>query len=180
MILKYRDKFPKIHPTVFVADTATIVGDVEIGEGSSVWYGASIRGDFNWIKIGKKTSVQDCCVLHCDKLSTLFIGDEVTIGHRAVLHGCHIGNRCLIGMGSIILDNVKIGDDALIGAGSVVTSGTVVPPRTMMIGAPAKPKRELTEEELLIFKANMEAYYELSREYLVYSINPYGEKGDKK
>ena len=174
MILSFEGKFPRLHPSVFVAPSAEIIGDVEIGEGSSVWFGAVIRGDFNRIRIGKKVSVQDNCVLHIDRYrSGIIIGDEVTIGHRSVLHGCQIGNLCLIGMGSVILDDVKIGDGCIIGAGSVVPPGTELAPRTLALGVPAKPKREVSDEELEIIKQGVKEYYELSRQYLEHSINPY-------
>jgi carbonic anhydrase/acetyltransferase-like protein (isoleucine patch superfamily) len=177
MILEYQGKFPKLDPSVFVANTATIVGDVEIGYGSSVWFGAVIRGDFKQIRIGEKVSIQDNCVLHIDRVrSPIVIGNEVTVGHRAVLHGCKIGNLCLIGMGSVVMDDVKIGDECIIAGGSLVPPGTEIPARTLVMGIPAKPRREITEEDLKMIKAGVEEYYHLSRNYLLHSINPYSLK----
>ncbi len=177
MILAYQGKFPKLDPSVFVANTATIAGDVEIGAGSSAWFGAVMRGDFKYIRIGEKVSVQDNCVLHVDKVrSPMIIGNEVTIGHRAVLHGCKIGNLCLIGMGAIVMDDATIGDHCIIAAGSLVSPGTEIPPRTLVMGIPAKPKREITEDDLKMIKAGVDEYYHLSRNYLIHSINPYSLK----
>jgi len=180
MIIAYQGKFPKLEPSVFVAPSAVISGDVEIGGGSSVWFGAVIRGDFNRVRIGEKVSVQDNCVLHVDKVrSPLIIGNEVTIGHRAVLHGCSIGDMCLIGMGAVVLDDVKIGDGSLVGAGSLIAPGMEVPPRSLVLGVPGKVKREVSEEELKMIQAGVMEYYHLSRDYLVYSINPYSLMGVK-
>ncbi len=177
MILAFGGKFPKLDPGVFVAGSATITGDVEIGAGSSVWFGAVIRGDLNYARIGERVSVQDNCVLHIDKVkSPLLIANEVTIGHRAVLHGCRVGNLCLIGMGAVVMDDVKVGDGCIIAAGSVVAPGTEIPARTLVMGIPAKPKREIGEDDLKMIKAGVEEYYHLSRGYLVYSINPYALK----
>lgn len=180
MILEYQGKFPKLAPSVFVANTATISGDVEIGAGSSVWFGAVIRGDFKSIRIGEKVSVQDNCVLHVDKIrSPIIIGNEVTIGHRAILHGCQVGNLCLIGMGAIVMDDVKIGDGCIIAAGSLVPAGTEIPSRTLVMGVPAKPRRETTEDDLKMIKSGVEEYFYLSRNYLHKSINPYSLKGEQ-
>jgi len=177
MILSFREKFPRLDPSVFVAASSDIIGDVEIAAGGSVWFGAIVRGDFNIIRIGERTSIQDNCVCHVDKTrSPLLIGNEVTVGHRAVLHGCSIGNLCLIGMGAVILDDVKIGEGCIIGAGSVVAPGTEVKDRTLMVGVPARPTREITDDDLKIIKAGVEEYYELSREYLALSVNPYSLK----
>jgi len=174
MILAYQGKFPKLDPSVFVANTATITGEVEIGAGSSVWFGAVIRGDFQPIRIGERVSVQDNCVLHVDRVrSPLMIGNEVTIGHGAVLHGCQIGNLCLIGMGSVVMDDVKIGQGCIIAAGSVVAPGTEIPARTLAMGIPAQAKREIIDDDLKMIQAGVDEYYQLSRGYLVYSINPY-------
>lgn len=177
MIISFEGKFPKLDPSVFVAASAYVIGDVEIGAGSSVWFGAVMRGDLKMIRIGEKVSIQDNCVCHADSTrSALIIGNEVTVGHRAVLHGCQIGNQCLIGMGAVILDDVKIGDGCIIGAGSVVAPKTEVPAGTLMVGVPARPSREVTEDDLKIIMSGVEEYFHLSRQYLDQSINPYSLK----
>lgn len=168
MILPYRDKMPKVAKDVFVAEGAKIIGDVEIGEGSSVWFNAVLRGDVFWVKVGKKTSIQDLSVLHVTKDTyPCVVGDCVTVGHRAILHGCKVGDYCLVGMGAIILDDAEIGERCIVGAGSVVAPGTKVPPRSLALGVPAKVKRELTAQELEMLEESAESYYTLSREYLV-------------
>lgn len=178
MIIRYEGVEPKFHPSVWVAPSATVSGDVEMAEDSSVWFGAVIRGDINTVRIGKRTSIQDLCVIHVTlaRFGT-FIGDDVTVGHRALLHGCTIGNRCLVGMGCIILDGVEIGDECMVAAGSIVTPGTVVPPRTVVMGAPAKPKREITPQELKGFHAGVMEYVHLARTYAaIMNANPFTEK----
>lgn len=168
MILPYRDKMPKVAKDVFVAEGAKIIGDVEIGKGSSVWFNAVLRGDVFWVKVGKKTSIQDLSVLHVTKDTyPCVVGDCVTVGHRAILHGCKVGDYCLVGMGAIILDDAEIGERCIVGAGSVVAPGTKVPPRSLALGVPAKVKRELTAQELEMLEESAESYYTLSREYLV-------------
>jgi len=181
MIIPFKDKFPKLDPSVFVAPDADVIGAVEIAAGSSVWFGAVIRADINTMSIGEKVSIQDNCVCHVDAArSPLIIGNEVTVGHGAVLHGCKIGNLCLIGMGAVLLDDVKIGESCIIGAGSVVAPGTEVPPRTLWVGVPARLTREITEDDLKIIKSGVDEYYLLSREYLPQTINPYYVKETQK
>jgi len=177
MIIAFKDKFPKLDPSVFVAASADIIGDVEIAAGSSVWFGAILRADMNHIRIGEKVSIQDNCVCHVDKSkSPLIIGNEVTVGHRAVLHGCSIGSQSLIGMGAVILDDVKIGEGCIIGAGSVVAPGTEVPNRTLWVGGPARMTRPITEYDMGIICSGVDDYFQLSREYLSLGINPYSLK----
>jgi gamma-carbonic anhydrase len=130
---------PKISPGVFIAPGAVVIGDVEIGEGSSVWYNTVIRGDVGRARIGKNTNIQDLCMLHMSTgRSDLIIGDEVTVGHRAILHGCVIEDRCLIGMGAIVMDNAVIGRGSIVAAGAVVLENTVIPPGSLAAGVPAK------------------------------------------
>lgn len=148
MIYPFKDKKPVIHSSALIIESAQVIGDVEIGEESSVWFNAVVRGDVNYIRIGKRTNIQDGCVLHVARRThPLVIGDEVTVGHNVTLHACTIGSRCLIGMGAIVMDDAKIGDDSIIAAGSLVTPGTVIPAGSMVMGAPAKVKRPLTDEE---------------------------------
>ena len=154
-----------IAESVFLAPGAHVLGDVEIGENSSVWYNAVIRGDNNPIKIGKNTNVQDNAVLHVNHNQGVIIGDNVTIGHGAIVHGCTVGNNVLIGMGSIILDGVVIEDDCIIGAGTLVTQNKVIPEGSMVYGNPAKIVRKLTEEETEAIAESAEHYCKSSKHY---------------
>ncbi|MFK9091099.1 gamma carbonic anhydrase family protein [Bacillus salipaludis] len=155
MIYPYKNKYPLIAETAFIADYVTITGDVEIGEHSSVWFNSSIRGDVAPTKIGNKVNIQDNSILHQSPNNPLILEDEVTIGHQVILHSCIVRKRALIGMGSIILDNAEIGEGAFIGAGSLVPQGKKVPPNTLAFGRPAKVIRELTSED----KKEMERIY---------------------
>ncbi|MBS4195100.1 gamma carbonic anhydrase [Lederbergia citri] len=157
-IYPYKGKNPDIHPSVFIADYATVTGDVKIGAKSSVWFNCSIRGDVAPTIIGEKVNIQDNSVLHQSPENPLIIEDEVTIGHQVILHSCKIRKRALIGMGSIILDGAEIGEGAFIGAGSLVPQGKVIPPNTLAFGRPAKVIRELNAEDI----KDMER---ISREY---------------
>jgi len=142
------DKVPRIAPSAFLAETAVVVGDVEIGEGASIWYGAVLRGDVGRIKVGARSNVQDLACIHMTGgLSHTEIGEDVTIGHGAILHGGRIGRGALIGMGSVVLDNAEIGEESIVAAGSVVPPEMKVPARVLVRGVPAKVVRELTEEE---------------------------------
>jgi carbonic anhydrase/acetyltransferase-like protein (isoleucine patch superfamily) len=165
MIVTYKGKTPKIAPSAFVAENAVIIGDVEIGENSSVWFGCVLRCEENRIIIGKNTNIQDLTTIHTDHCCSVIIGDNVTVGHNVVLHGCEIGNNVLIGMGSIIMNGSKIGDNCLIGAGSLITQNTVIPPNTLVFGRPAKVIRELTPEEIEKIAISAKEYIELSNEY---------------
>lgn len=138
---------PRIASSAFIAPTATLLGDVTIGDHASVWYGAVLRGDINRIVVGDRSNVQDGSVLHLSAEHGCLIGNDVTVGHMAMLHACTIGNEVLIGMGAIILDGVEIGDRCIIGAGSLVTQNKKIPPGSMVMGSPAKVVRELTVEE---------------------------------
>lgn len=147
-ILPFRGVFPRIHPTAFVANNATLIGDVEVAEGASIWFGAVLRGDVGPIRIGAHSNVQDLVAVHATGgLSEVHVGDQVTVGHGCILHGCRIGNRVLVGMGSILLDNAIVGDDAVIGAGSLLTARMQVPAKFLAMGRPAKILRETTEQE---------------------------------
>lgn len=150
---------PKIDSSCFIAANAAIIGNVSIGEKSSIWYNVVLRGDVNSIKIGKETNIQDGTVVHgtYEKYGTI-LHDRVTIGHLAMLHGCEIGRGSLIGMGSIVMDGAKIGEHCLVGAGSLVTEGSVFPPRSLILGRPAKFKRELTAEEVDLLEQSADNY----------------------
>jgi carbonic anhydrase/acetyltransferase-like protein (isoleucine patch superfamily) len=149
MIEPLQNLHPKIHETAFVAENAIVIGDVEIGEQSSVWFGAVLRGDVNYIRVGKRTNIQDGSIIHVSsKTHPTIIEDEVTLGHRVTLHGCYVETGCLIGIGAIILDGVRIGRNSLVAAGSLVTPNTQISPRSLVMGSPARVKRELTDEEI--------------------------------
>jgi len=161
MIYPFKGKTPQIHSSVFIADGAKIIGDVEIGEMSSVWFNAVIRGDVNYIRIGDRTNIQDGSVLHVTRRThPLIVGDDITIGHNVTLHACEVKDRCLIGMGAIVMDGTEVGEDSIIGAGALVTGGTIIPPRSMVLGSPAKVRRSLTDEEVLRIKRSAENYVE--------------------
>ncbi|WP_433743890.1 gamma carbonic anhydrase [Falsibacillus pallidus] len=158
MIYPYKDKSPIIADTAYIADFATVTGDVQIGEYSSIWFNTVIRGDVAPTIIGNKVNIQDNSVLHQSPGNPLILEDEVTIGHQVILHSCKIRKKALIGMGSIILDNAEIGEGAFIGAGSLIPQGKVIPPNTLAFGRPAKVIRELNEHDI----SEMER---ISREY---------------
>jgi len=167
LIRPYRGVEPKIGNRVFLAETVTVVGDVEIGDDSSIWYGTVLRGDVFHIRIGERTNIQDNCVVHVTNGTwPTVIGDDVSIAHGVIVHGCTVERGCLIGMGARILDGAVIGEESLIGAGAVVTEGMKVPPRSLVVGVPAIVKRGLTEEELDRVRKNSEYYLEYKDIYL--------------
>jgi carbonic anhydrase/acetyltransferase-like protein (isoleucine patch superfamily) len=165
-IVPHHGVTPSLAPSVFVADTARVIGDVEIGEASSIWYGAVVRGDVFHIRIGARVNIQDMTMIHVttDRFATV-IEDDVTVGHKAMLHGCTIRRGALIGMGATIMDQAVIGEEAMVAAGAVVTPGTEVPPRTLMVGAPARPRRSLSEEELDDLRRSASHYALLAQTY---------------
>ena len=166
MIMAFQGKLPKIDPTVFVADSATVIGDVEIGRGSNVWFQCVIRGDTNYIRIGSNCNIQDACVLHvATDLYPLFIEDEVALGHRVVVHGCRIKRGSLIGVGAIVLNGAEIGEESIVGAGSVVTPRTIIPPRTLALGSPARPVRALEEKDIRMIQKTVRNYKHLQEIY---------------
>lgn len=140
---------PRVHPTAFIDDSAQVIGEVEIGEESSVWMCTVVRGDVNWIKVGRRTSIQDGTIVHVmTGTHPTTIGDHVTIGHAAVVHGCTIENQCLIGMGAILLNGAHIGGCSIVAAGTLVVEEMKVPPRSLVMGSPGKVKRQLTDAEV--------------------------------
>lgn len=161
----YKGIIPKVHEDVFMGPGSAVVGDVEIGAGSSIWPNAVVRGDMASIKIGQNTNIQDNATLHVDPGHPLTIGDGVTVGHNAILHGCTIANNALIGMGAIVLDGARVGEFALIGAGALVPPGKEIPPRSLAVGSPCKVVRELTEEELSHLRRSATAYAEKAQVY---------------
>jgi len=171
MIRPFRGVWPRIAETAFVEESAAVIGDVEIGEHSSIWFYAVVRGDVHFIRIGSYTNIQDGAVVHVTggRFPAL-IGDRVTIGHRAIVHGCTVENDCLIGMGAILLDGVVIGARSLIAAGAVVREGTKVPPGSLVAGVPARIVRALTDEELRRIEKGWHSYGELKEHYLAKQV----------
>jgi gamma-carbonic anhydrase len=167
MIAAFKDTFPKIHDTVFVADNAIIIGDVEIGEDASIWFGSVLRGDVNYIRVGARTNIQDQTIIHVSSKGLPTIVEEnVTVGHRVTLHACHVESGCLIGIGAILMDGVRVGKNSLVAAGSLVTPGTQIPPNSLVVGSPARVKRELTEKELAHLDRSWRNYVELKNHYI--------------
>lgn len=173
MILEFEGVSPRIHPTAWIASNAVVIGNVEIGEEASVWFGAVVRGDEHEhvIRIGARTSVQDNCVVHVSAQGPTIIGEEVTIGHGAVLESCTIGRGSLIGMNAVILQKAAIGEQALIAAGSVVAAGSEIPARHLAAGTPAKVKKEIEGESLGWITRSAGHYVKLSRRYMADSAN---------
>ncbi|OGP59780.1 MAG: gamma carbonic anhydrase family protein [Deltaproteobacteria bacterium RBG_13_61_14] len=172
MILEFRGVKPRLHESVIVMESAFVIGDVEMGAESSVWFGAVVRGDVNAVHIGEKTNLQDMVICHVTQGGwPVEVGSEVTVGHRVTLHSCKVGDRCLIGMGAVLLDEVEVGDECIIGAGSLLTPGTRIPPRTLALGAPAKPRREVTAAELQEFRDSARRYWEYAQGYQHLNLN---------
>jgi len=165
MILKFKEFYPKIDPTAWIAPSADLIGNIEIGEDSSVWFGCVIRSDINEVKIGKNTNIQDLSCIHTDTNSKTIIGNNVTVGHKVMLHGCIIEDNCLIGMSATILDNAVIGEGSIVGANSLVTAGKVFPPRSMIMGSPAKVVKQLSQEDVDKLIAHAGRYIEYKNEY---------------
>lgn len=165
MTREYLGRSPKIDKDAFVAETAALIGDVTVGRDSSIWYGAVLRGDEEPIAVGEGTSIQDNCVLHCDAGSPMTIGNNVTVGHAAVIHGATVGDNVLIGMGAVILDGATIGSNTIVGAGAVVKERAEIPSGVLVVGVPAKVVRPLTEEQLAALKKGS-YYVELSKNYI--------------
>lgn len=172
MIRPFKDFTPKIDPSCFIAESAVIIGDVEIGPQSSIWYNSVVRGDVNQIRIGTGTNIQDLAMLHVthrkdplDPGAPLIIGDFVTIAHNVTLHGCTIENGAFIGMQAVVMDNVVVGEEALVGARALVTEGTTIPPRTLWLGAPARYKRDLTVEELKRIRTSARNYIRYAADF---------------
>ena len=164
-ILTFKGKTPRIDSSAFVAPTATVIGDVAIGPGASVWFGAVLRGDEAAIRIGANTSVQDNVVIHVSEGLDTVIEDHVTIGHGAILEGCHVGSHALIGMNAVVLDHATIGPRALVAAGSVVLEGQEVPAACLAAGAPAKIKKKLEGGSAAWIDMSADAYIRLTKEY---------------
>jgi len=174
VISKYKEFEPKIGKGTYVASSAEVIGRCEIGEDSSIWNGTVIRGDVHFIKIGDRTSIQDLGVVHVTQYEKedmsdgyrTTIGNDVTVGHRVMLHGCTIGDACLIGMSATLLDGCEIGKESIVGAGSLVTKNKKFPPRSLILGTPAKVVRELTDEEVGKIYHSAQNYFKYKNDYL--------------
>jgi carbonic anhydrase/acetyltransferase-like protein (isoleucine patch superfamily) len=166
MIRTYKDKTPQFDETVFIEDSAQVIGDVVIGPHSSIWFNTTVRGDVYYIRIGSYTNIQDNSVLHVSKDTfATILEDYVTVGHSVTLHGCHIKSNNLIGIGSIVMDDVVIEENCIIAAGALVSPGTKVPPRSLMMGVPAKRVREITDEEVARIRQYALNYFEYKETY---------------
>jgi carbonic anhydrase/acetyltransferase-like protein (isoleucine patch superfamily) len=167
LLKPYDQKSPQLGRGVFVAPNATLIGEVSIGDFSSVWFNAVVRADVNHVRIGRYSNIQDSCVLHVTTGEfPLVIGDKVTVGHGCILHGCRIGDMCLIGMGAVILDGAEIGESCVVASGSVVLQGTRVPPRTLVAGIPAAKKKEVDDKTLEEIERSAIEYAKLASDYL--------------
>jgi carbonic anhydrase/acetyltransferase-like protein (isoleucine patch superfamily) len=168
MLRAYRGRRPIVDPTAYVDETAQVIGDVEIGAESSVWMNVVVRGDVNYIRIGARSNVQDGTVVHVqhDTNPTL-IGDDVTIGHAAIVHGCVIGHRVLIGMGAILLTGAEIGEDVIVAAGALVPEGMVIPPKSLVMGLPARVRRPLDDRDLASIRAHADNYVRYRQDYQI-------------
>jgi carbonic anhydrase/acetyltransferase-like protein (isoleucine patch superfamily) len=166
MILAFAGREPQLAADVYLAPTAVIIGDVVLGARSSVWFGTVVRGDVHNIRIGQRTNIQDGCVLHVTGgTHPLRIGDDVSIGHRAVVHGCTLADRVLVGMGAVVLDGAHIGADSIVGAGAVVPEGAVFPPQSVILGVPARRKRDTSPGDIERILKTCSDYLQLAQRY---------------
>ncbi|MFK3983278.1 gamma carbonic anhydrase family protein [Micromonospora sp. NPDC050397] len=165
MIADYEDRRPEIDPSAWVAPGSTVIGSVRLAADASVWYGSVLRGDTEQITIGAGSNIQDGCVVHADPGFPVTVGVGVSVGHRAVLHGCSVADGALVGMGAVVLNGAVIGAGSLVAAGAVVLAGTVVPPGSLVAGVPAKVRRELTEAERADLRGTAERYVRRSRSH---------------
>ena len=166
MIHPYRGVVPKVHLSAWIADSADVIGDVELGEESSVWFSTVIRGDVNFVRVGRGTNLQDGTVLHVNRNGTpTILEDYVTVGHAARLHGCHVKSNCLVGIGAVVLDGAVLEEECVVAAGAVVSPGTLVPKGSVLMGAPARVKRSVTEKDLEWIYRSAKNYIGLAAEY---------------
>jgi carbonic anhydrase/acetyltransferase-like protein (isoleucine patch superfamily) len=167
MLRPFRGVLPRVHPTAFIDPSAQVIGDVDIGEQSSVWMTVVIRGDVHRIRMGRRSNIQDGTIVHVmNQTHPTTIGDNVTVGHAALLHGCTVDDCCLIGMGAILLNGAHIGTNSIVAAGTLVTEGTTIPPRSMVMGSPGRVKRPLTDDEVASIMAYADRYVGYRLEYM--------------
>jgi gamma-carbonic anhydrase len=166
MIRPFRGVHPQIHDSAFVEESAQVIGDVHVGEESSIWFNAVVRGDIHYIRLGNRTNVQDNSVIHVrNGTHPTILEDEVTVGHSVTLHGCYVERGCLVGIGSILLDDVRVGSHSMVAAGALLSPGTLIPPRSLVMGVPAKVKRALTDEEVAGLEIFWKNYIEYTKIY---------------
>lgn len=165
MVMEFEGVTPKIYENTYISESVDIIGKVEILENANIWFGTRLRGDMNNIVIGRNTNIQENSVVHVDSNSPCIIGNNVTIGHGAIIHGCNIADNVLVGMGSIILNNAKIGNNTIIGAGSLITQGKEFPEGVLILGNPAKIVRKLTQAEIESIQCSADNYVRLSKKY---------------
>ncbi|KOO50328.1 gamma carbonic anhydrase family protein [Priestia koreensis] len=165
MLISYKEHTPRIHESVFVAPGAYLIGDITIGEQSTVWFNAVLRGDEDAIVIGKRCSIQDNATIHLFEGSPVFIEDDVTVGHNVILHGCKVGKRSIIGMGSTILDGAEIGEECIIGANTLIPSGKKIPPRSLVVGSPGKVVREIGDKDVELINLSISTYVQKGIEF---------------
>lgn len=165
MLIPYLGKEPDIKEASFIADDADVIGEVKIGKDSAVWFHSTLRGDISGIFVGERTNIQDNCVIHGEVGLPTIIGDEVTVGHAAILHGCTIGNRCLIGMGCIIMSRAEIGEGCIIGAGALIPEDKKIPPRSVVMGVPGKVMKKTTDEQIEFIVKRAHVYVERGKNY---------------
>ena len=164
-IYQLDDLVPQVHPSAFVADSAQVMGNVVLAENTSVWFGAVLRGDTETMTVGKGSNIQDLSVLHADVGCPLTIGENVTVGHQVMLHGCTIGDGSLIGIGAVVLNNARIGKNCIVGAGALVTEGKEFPDGSMILGSPAKAVKQLTPEQMAGLQQSAQHYRDNARRY---------------
>lgn len=160
MLIPFKDKKPNVHETVFLAPGSYVIGDVQVGKETSIWFNAVLRGDEDAIIIGDRCSIQDNATIHLFEGSPVVVEDEVTVGHNVILHGCTIRKRCIIGMGSTILDGAVIGEECIIGANTLIPSNKIIPPRSLVLGSPGKVVRELTNKDFELIQLSIDTYVE--------------------
>lgn len=165
-VIPFKEKTPVVSASAFIAPDAWVIGDTSIGENVSIFFNAVLRGDIQSIKVGRGTNLQEHALVHTSHgMSPALIGEDVTVGHRAIVHGCSIGDRCLIGMGATVLDNAEVGEECIIGAHALVPKGMKIPPRSLVIGTPAKVTRALTTDEINNLTASAQGYQRLGETY---------------
>ena len=178
MLRSHRAGFPRVASSAFVDESAQVIGDVEIGEDSSVWMNAVLRGDVNRIRIGDRTNIQDASVLHgMGETHATLLGDEVTVGHGAILHGCVVEDRCLIGMGAIVLNGAVVGAGSIVAAGTLVAEGTAIPPGSLVMGSPGRVRRATTGDEAASIRRYADHYVAYKRDFQMPSNGPEAEAG---
>ena len=170
MILTLAGRTPRIAGSAYVAPSADVIGSVEVGENSSVWFQCVLRGDIEPIRVGANSNIQDGTIVHTMLGAPVTLGDGVTVGHRVVLHGCTVENRCLIGMGAVLLNHVRVGEGSIVAAGALVAENTVIPPGSLYMGVPAKLRREVTADEQALIRRHAQNYLRYKADYLAEAV----------